>query len=256
VYVEDVIESEELRLDSLRSPLPQLRAVDVTLSGGVDNVNLTPPAGLTFRRLSSRTLRIVPKAAGPLPIAATWTLTEAGETCEGAMTITLPIGALDRRPRVRFRRFNAIDRPLVEFTVLVDRGPFADGAPLTIRARAGTRAAPPSGRPPVLFTLGLAPPVVLTGDPPRSGYVSRRSARRLGFVIRGLSAFDEENSEQLDVPALGTAAELKFGLNGALLARRGLVVEIVQRGRVLGRLATGILCGRMRCQLPGYRTRT
>jgi hypothetical protein len=256
VFVKDVISSDEVLLETLRSSLPPLRTLDVALTGDIDNVNLQPPAGSTFRRDGTRALRIVPKAAGPLAIAATWTAPEGNGTCEGAMTITLPIGSLDRKPRVRFKRFNAIDRPLVEFTVLVDRGPFADGSPVTVRARVGTRAAPPGGRPPALFTLGLAPPEVLSGDPPRSGYLSRRSARRLGFVIRGLSAFDADNSEQVDVPLRGTAAQIKFGLDGSRFARRGLVLEIVQRGRVLGRLSTGILCSRARCRLPGYRTRS
>jgi hypothetical protein len=262
--------SESTPLRDVRGPFPVLHVFAVSLVGEIDNTNLTPPAGVPFRR-DGQTLIVAPKTAGPLPLAATWTEREGNGTCEGSTTVTLPIAPLTEKPRVRFTRFNATDRPLVEFTVRIARSQLATVGPLTIRVKVGTRSRAPGGRVPALFTLPVAP-LELGAREPRSGLLARRSARVGGFFIRGLSAFDADNFEQIPVPSGGTGAQVKLAFDGTgrtvggryrrgVLARRGLVVEVVQGGRVLGRLSTGILCVNPgntvpRCRLPGYRTRS
>jgi hypothetical protein len=262
---------DETPLADFKGPLPLLHIFEVSLVGSVENVSLQPPGGVPFRRDGTRTLIVAPTVAGPLAIAATWTEQRGNVTCEGSTTITLPIAPLTQRPRVRFTKFNATDRPLLEFTVRIARGQLAEVGLLTIRVKVGTRSFAPRGRVPALFTLPLAP-LALDARPPRSGFLARRSARVRGFAIQGLSAFDEDNFEQIPVPLGGTGAQVKLSFDGTgrtvggryrrgVLARRGLVVEVVQGGRVLGRLSTGILCinpGNTvpRCRTPGYRTRS
>jgi hypothetical protein len=94
--------------------------------------------------------------------------------------------------------------------------------------------------------------------------------------VSALSAFDPSNNEQIPVPAGGTGAQATFFFDGTgptvpsrlgpvyrdgVLSRRGLVVEVLQGGHLLGRLSTGILCehppnGGVYCRLPGYRSST
>jgi hypothetical protein len=92
-----------------------------------------------------------------------------------------------------------------------------------------------------------------------------------------LSAFEPGNAYQVPVPSGGSGARITFVFDGTgrklhnrfgtfyrtgVLARRGLDIEIVQDGRLLGRMGSGILCvsprntGFPHCRLPGYRTST
>ena len=189
---------------------------------------------------------------------------------EGSTTVTLSIAPLTEKPRVRFSRFNASDRPLVEFTVRVARGQLSGNGGPDHDSREGRDTV--SLRPVVstaLFTLPIAG-ARRPGLPERPAGHARHESAEFSSAVS--SAFDPDNfAEQIPVPAGGTGGEVKLSFDGTgrtvngrrrgVLARRGLVVEVVQGGRVLGRLSTGILCVNPgntvpRCRLPGYRTRS
>jgi hypothetical protein len=274
VWVEDrsSLQDEAMPLAQRRAPLPLLHAFRVSIVG-VDDVNIQAPAGVPFSR-DGHDLIVAPKVAGPLVLPATWTEPLGNGRCEDSSNITLQIAPLTERPRVRFTKFSAIDRPQLEFIVRIARGPLGDAGPIAIRARVGTRASAPRGKRKALFTLPLGLPA-LGAKKPLSGRLAFKRAKLRGFGIVGQSAFDETNFDQIPVPSGGgTGAQVTLDFDGTgrkvrsqfgsfyrrgVLARRGLVLEVVQRGRVLGRLSTGILCVNPgntvpRCRTPGYRT--
>jgi hypothetical protein len=280
-YVQDdTTHGDEWTGDQIARPLPLLHAYRVSLNPGVsrsstdvNDLMLTPPDGVPLTR-DGHTVIVAPKSAGPLVITATWTEHSGFDPdCSRSASITLDIRALTERPVVRVKKFIATDRPLVILTVTVTRSPFGVAEPVTLRAKVGRKASAPSGTPKSLFSLPFGMPAFGT-KAPSSGLLARRSAKLSGVKVSALSAFDPENVEQIPVPSGGTTAQATFFFDGTgrkvrnrfgsfyrtgVLARRGLLVDVVQGGTVLGTMRTGILCvnprsGGPRCRLPGYRT--
>ncbi len=282
-YVTDATTHQELTPAQIAGALAPLHSYRVSLSPGssssgsvqVSELVLTPPAGAAFTR-EGHAVIVSAQSPGPLTISGSWSERDGVDPdCTRSATLTLNIAALSERPNLRFTRHIYSDRPLVDFTITVARGPLGVPDPVVVRAKVGGKASPPTGQHAVLFTLPLGLPP--SGPaPPASGLLARRSAKLGGVRASGLSAF-ESNAYQVPVPAGGSGARITFAFDGTgrkvrnrfgsfyrqgVLARRGLDVEILQDGDLLGRLSTGILCvaprntGFPRCRLPGYRTST
>jgi hypothetical protein len=282
VYVKDAndLRDDATPIEERNKPLPLLHTFEVSMSfqqigaTTAGDVDIEAPAGVPSRH-DGQTLEFAPQAAGQIVLTATWTETGVNPTCTGSATIPLQIAALSERPRVKFLRFSASDRPLIELTMRVARGALGDARPLVIRAKVGRRASAPSGTPGTLFTLPFGLPSFGT-KPPRSGRLALRTAKRSGIAIRAQSVFDEQNFDQVPVPTGGTGAQVTLSFDGTgrkvrnqfgsfyrrgVLSRRGLVLEAVQGGKVLARLRTGILCVNPgnsvpRCRFPGYKATT
>jgi hypothetical protein len=278
-FVRDQTTHQDLTDAQIAQPIPLLHAYEVSLNPGTssgytqnNDVLLSPPAGVPLTR-DGQSVIVAPKAAGPLPISASWTESTGNDpACSRTSALTLNVAPLTQRPQVRITKFVASGEPFVSFTVRVSRSAFGVADPIALRAKAGRRASAPRGRPHTLFTLPLGLPQ-FGSKPPRSGLLARHSAKLAGIRVSALSAFDEQNPEQINVPTGGTGAQVTFSFDGTgrkvhnrfgsfyrigVLSRRGLLVQVVQDGHVLGQLRTGIKCvafrtGGVRCLLPGYK---
>ena len=282
VYVKDAndLQDDSTPIEERRKPLPLLHTFEVSMgfqqigATDVSGIDIEAPAGVPSRH-DGQTLEFAPPSPGQIVLTATWTETGVHPTCTGSTTIPLQIAALTERPRVKFIKFSASDRPLIQLTMRVAREALGDARPLVIRVKVGRRSSAPSGTPGTLFTLPFGLPS-FGPKPPRSGRLALRTAKRSGIAIRAQSVFDEQNFDQVPVPTGGTGAEVTLSFDGTgrkvrnqfgsfyrrgVLSRRGLVLEAVQGGKVLARLRTGILCvnpnGSVpRCRFPGYKATT
>jgi hypothetical protein len=280
-FVRDQTTHQDLTDAQIARPLPLLHAYEVSLdpgmSSGAASINdllLTPPAGVAFKR-DGHSVILAPDTAGPLTTTASWTESNGVDPdCTRTSSLTLTIAALTQRPQVHITKHVYSDRPMVSFTVRVARSAFGMAAAIAIRAKVTRHASPPSGPARALFTLPLGLPP-FGAQAPSSGLLAHRSVRVTGIGVSGVSAFDPLNTEQIPVPTGGTGAQVTLTFDGTgrklhnrfgsfyrngVLSRRGLAVQVVQDGTVIGQLRTGIICvnvpnhGAPRCHLPGYTT--
>jgi hypothetical protein len=279
-FVRDEVTHQDLTDAQIAQPLPLLHSYEVSLNPGAssgyssnNDLLLNAPAGVPISR-DGHSLIVAPTAAGPLPISASWTETNGVDpACSRASVLNLNVGALSQTPAVRVSKFVASDRPFVSFTVTVSRGAFGIADPISLKARATKRASAPRRGARTLFTLPLGLPA-FGSKPPRSGLSAHHRKKLAGITVAAFSAVDPDNFEQIPVPAGGSSAQATFSFDGTgrkvrnkfgsfyrngVLSRRGLLMQVVQDGKLIGQLRTGIKCvnvpnhGAPHCRLPGYK---
>jgi hypothetical protein len=194
------------------------------------SVTITAPGALTTKNNGGHQIAVIPQAPGTIPVTFTWTETldptasNPVPSCDGSATVDMSV--IESKPAtIKLRTLKAAGKPQLDLRLALGFARNGDASPITMRARAVGGTTPPRS--------GLKRIATLTIDA-----VSKGLRRRIGPRVE-LS---------YSASASGGTAHIRWTGKRTTSTHGALSADLVQRGKVVARLRTGISCSRKSCR--------